>query len=320
MIRSEFIKLHKQKIFIVIAVVMFLIPVATQLLFNNFVKTPKYWNYYIAEYSNIQEIDIKIADLITMKESLDKSIPYYEEEVNIINDSIRIYEYLKINNLKYDDVINFSGYDLTKDNSSMLSVFSLIVSITILIISSFLCGIVINKDFSLGTANLVYGGKKIKKRLFSKLFVIYSITFLCLLFFLACCFIFSKNGNYKCEYFLFVFSSGVSVLKSSAFLGKIICSLLFDYVLISLFTTMVSILIKKRSAFYLTQIIIICFIVGIMTIMQNDFISAYFSQYVMALSFGYGGLNYIFIFLSKIVVLFVFNLFAVKRFSKRDMY
>lgn len=318
MIKAEFLKLNKQKFFILISIILLIVPVIFQLVYNNFAKYPAYWGYYIQEYNSYEEIDTHVFMLKEMKDTLDISSDLYDEEMQLIENSIRVYEFLKENNIKYNEAINYLQYDVSTDASSYISILGLIISLALFFIASLTCLFVVNNDFSQGVASFVYGGRSLKKRLNAKLIAIHLISFACLIYFIIIISILKNAYSYEYEYLLFISKNDIRLISSTNLIKNIILTIILDYFIISLYSTCLSLLAKKSSFFILFQIIIVLSIFLIVMFLQNEFFTAFINQYIIAFSLGYGDIKYLFIYLSKIIILATCCFFSYKYFAKRN--
>ncbi|MDR0696531.1 MAG: ABC transporter permease [Christensenellaceae bacterium] len=155
----EISRLLKSHVLTIVGITLFIIImiVGANYLLNSVNKQP----YKVSEYTTIAELEVRISELESANDDLEKSKNLKDMEIEFNNRTIRLYKYIIANNIKYDDFINNYTSINSIDNSvgdkldfNLQS--QLLVVISTVIMAIIMCAVIINYDFSNGIWKQIY--------------------------------------------------------------------------------------------------------------------------------------------------------------------
>lgn len=252
---NEFYKLKKSHIFYL----MIFISVIIMILFSFYyyekqVDKKIYWYTEIEQYNNKTEVIDLLDEVKKEINSLNPMDINYELEYSNLNEVKKIYEYLSINYVPYNDIIEYDVIQIFNNNNvayanTILSINSYIIFVISIIFALYL----INLDFLYGTHKKLYtrGEKRttiIKNKYLLYLSVIVFITLLLIAIGYAMGFSYHDSKP-----FIIFTGDNVSILKTQNYMLLDIFSTIFNNIIVSSIIFYLAVLIRK----FLSSIVIL---------------------------------------------------------------
>lgn len=223
---KELFRLTKSKVlWFIFAIVIFIFFVFAMEYCLNSTSKDNYIYHSISEYISTDEIPNYISNLENVKTFLDSSDADYEQNLQNINQSIAIYNYLYKHEISYDEFKNsysvYMGMFVKSDNRVLYTEYMLNISSALAALSLIACStILVCYDFNSDLYKNIYGTNMKRSKIYkSKLsaYLIFAAIILIVLFLLT--FITSFQCNILTANMICFFGNTLFVIKSSSYIA-----------------------------------------------------------------------------------------------------
>lgn len=288
---------------------------------SNAVAQDNYFDHQIY-YNTIDEIPSKISDLEVQLNNLMLTDLYYQEQINRLEDSKSIYEFLYENEIDYEDVAEINGiYETSYDQVTLLSGLVQYLLFAFIILLLFTVIYLINQDFNTGVYKFVYGRNKSRaSTVFSKLKIYYVVLlgFLFVFTVILILFLYPVGNDFK--YVLFVNKGTVYLISVFKYLVLIYLSVVSVIIFYSIIIFSMSLFINNTLNFILIFGSIFLILQVLIPMIDIDFLTSMVYVPVFLLNQSIAPNIIIISIIVKYIVSIILLILSIWYFNRKNLY
>lgn len=325
--KTEFYKLYKSKLLVILPLIVFIAMFAFSLLFLTMdTYDSSSFGYEVTEYENFEEVKERIDSFSKAFENLDEQFENgkitnkeYNEGKEMLTESLAVYQFIYDNNIEYNDAksLLYLGFDNKIAFVQVAIMFGEIVSIAvtgILIIYTFCF------DFQNGTVKFVYSNKKARMQVFINKVLTIIICFIVInLLVILCTALFSIPYDVKYKYLIEYFEGKVYCIEGTKQISNMYLNVFVNTLPYLIFFLCIALVIKNPYLAFVCCAGVYLILNVLFTKIPNDVFMAIVVPYPFMHSNGINESQFFIALVVKYIILTAMTVFSVIWFKKKDL-